>query len=238
MKGKPTYEEMEERVRLLEADLASLAGGITHDFNNVLSAILGYTELAMGELPENCRPHQHLREVLGSVDRAREIVKQIPAISRRRPEEPLPAGITVGYDPDEGSGGEPLPRGVERVLLVDDDQSLTRIGKQLLEKMGYGVTAHTDSQEALEVVRADPDRFDIVITDQSMPSLTGTALAKGLLALRPELPVIICTGNGDCRHEEEARRIGVRAFVQKPYSGRTLGGALRKVLDGKASDPT
>jgi DNA-binding NtrC family response regulator len=120
---------------------------------------------------------------------------------------------------------------VENVLLVDDEPSLTRIGKQLLERIGYGVTAKTDSRAALELVRGDPDRFDVVITDQSMPDLTGTAFARELLALRPELPVIICTGNGDRRHEEEARRIGVKAFVLKPYSERTLAGIIRRVLD-------
>lgn len=226
MEEKPTYEELEERIRLLEADLATFTGGIAHDFNNTLSAILGYTELAMGELPTDCRPYRNLREVLIGVDRARDTVKQIIAFSRRKPDE----GSTAPVYPPESSG-EPLPQGAENILLVDDEPSLTRLGKQLLERIGYVVTAQTDSRAALELVRGDPGRFDVVITDQSMPDLTGTALARELLALRPELPVIICTGNGDRRHEEEARRTGVKAFVLKPYSERTLAGVVRRVLD-------
>jgi CheY-like chemotaxis protein len=237
MEEKPTYEEMEERIRLLEADLTTITGGIAHDFNNILSAILGYTELAMGELPAECRPHRNLREVLIGVDRARKVVKRISAFSRRKPDEgstpPVYPPETRGSDRPAESSGKPLPQGAENVLLVDDEPSLTRLGKQLLEKMGYQVTAQTDSRSALELIRTDPDRFDAVITDQSMPYLTGTALARELRALRPELPVIICTGNGDRRNEEEARRIGVKAFVLKPYTQSTLAGIVRRVLDGE-----
>ena len=235
MEEKRTCEEMEERIRLLEAHLSTLAGGIAHDFNNILSAILGYTELAMGELPADCRPYRNLQEVLGGVDRARDTVKRVIAFSRAgaEGERAIPASAPATGDSGRAAedGGEDMPRGTERILLIDDEPSLTRLGKQMLERIGYEVTAHTDSRAALELVEADPDRFDVVITDQTMPDLTGTALAGKLAALRSELPVIICTGNGDRRHEEEARRVGVKAFVRKPYSERTLAGVVRSVLD-------
>jgi CheY-like chemotaxis protein len=237
MEGKRTCEEMEERIRLLEAHLSTLAGGIAHDFNNILSAILGYTELAMGELPADCRPYRNLQEVLGGVDRARDTVKRVIAFSRAgaEGESAIPASAPKTGDSGRAAEevGEDLPRGTERILLIDDEPSLTRLGKQMLERIGYEVTAHTDSRAALELVEADPDRFDAVITDQTMPDLTGTALAGELAALRCELPVIICTGNGDRRHEEEARRVGVKAFVRKPYSERTLADVVRSVLDGE-----
>lgn len=235
MKEEPTYEEMKERIRLLEADIAGFGDGIAHDFNNILSAILGYTEMAMGELPADCRPYRNLQEVLNGVDRARDTVKRIIAFSRLRQDEEgsLPASppeIDVSGSNAEARQ-EALPQGTEEILLVDDEPSLTSLGKQMLERLGYEVSAQTDSRAALELVRDDPDRFDVVITDQTMPDLTGTALAGELLALRPELPVIICTGNGDRRHEVEARRVGIKAFVRKPYSERTLAAVVRKVLD-------
>jgi CheY-like chemotaxis protein len=237
MEEEPTCEEMEKRIRLLEAERATHADGIVHDLNNILSTILGYAELAMGELPADSRPYRNLEEVLIGVDRARGTVKRIIAFGRPGPGEGSVLPVSPPEDRGSGENAEErekdLPRGTEDVLLVDDEPSLTRLGKQMLERIGYGVTAQTDSRAALELLRDDPGRFDVVITDQTMPGLTGTALAGELLTLRPELPVIICTGNGDRRHEEEARRVGVKAFVRKPYSERTLADVVRRVLDNK-----
>ncbi len=124
-----------------------------------------------------------------------------------------------------------LPMGTERVLFVDDEQLLTNVGSRILETLGYRVTASNSSTEALELFRSKPDMFDLVITDQTMPKMTGDELAKQLMALRPDIPVIICTGFSAKVSEEKVREMGVRAFIMKPLVMRDIAETIRTVLD-------
>jgi nitrogen-specific signal transduction histidine kinase len=390
----PTKRAEEEKKKLeiqlqqaqkMEA-IGALAGGIAHDFNNILSAIIGYTELAMlNEGAEHCRAE--LNEALIAANRAKDLVKQILAFSRQTEEERMPVrvalvakeavkflratipttieikgriddkagavlansvelhqiimnlctnaqhaigeqsgllevtvqnteidlsqkkelidleigphvmisvkdtgygmppdvikrifdpyfttkekgvgtglglavvhgivkkyGGTIKVESEPGKGTafhiylprvdiaapvkaeppKPLIGGSERVLFVDDEKMIVDIGQQALQRLGYDVVSRTSPIEALELFKAKPDFFDLVITDKTMPGMTGDALAKELMNIRPGLPVIICTGYSQAVDNERARKIGIKAFVMKPILINELASAVRKVLD-------
>lgn len=129
---------------------------------------------------------------------------------------------------------EELPSGgTERILFVDDEAMLTELGREQLEALGYAVTATLSSREALEIFSADPGAFDLVITDMTMPVLTGMELAGMLMALRPDVPIILCTGFSEQINEKKAKEIGIRGYVMKPYTSKSLGGVIRKALTGE-----
>ncbi len=366
--------------------IGTLAGGIAHDFNNILAAILGYTELAMDDLPPDSRTWRNLQEVLTAGHRAKDLVRQILTFSRQHEPErkPLPlhllvrevlnllravipstitlqaqvetegivcadptqihqvllnlcanaeyamrqtggvleirleavevtesfatlhpllhpgphlrltgrdtgqgmppevlerifepffttkpagegtgmglsvvhgiiakheGGMTVESTPGHGttctiylprldgptahaaSTAGALPRGRESILFVDDEEPLAQLGHQMLTQLGYTVVTRTSSVEALEAFRATPHRFDLVITDQTMPNMTGAQLARELLSLRPDIPIILCTGFSHTLTEERARELGIRAFLLKPLTSRDLALTIRRVLE-------
>jgi PAS domain S-box-containing protein len=382
--------QLEAQVRQLvkmEA-LGTLAGGVAHDFNNILSAIIGYAELALFDVPQGSRLAVNLEGVLGAGKRATDLVKQILTFSRRSEHQRSPiqmqifvkealklmrsslpstieirgkisqdlpnvlgdptqihqivmnlctnaahamAGeggvlevllekislgtrfinrypelapgtylkltvrdtghgmspeimesifdpyfttkkvgegtgmglavvhgivksyggeITVQSQPNEGTtfeiylptlegevftAGEEttyLPTGKERILLVDDEPALVIVGKQRLERLGYLVETRSDSLEALAVVRKDPQHFDLVITDMTMPKMTGDKLAAALLRIRSNLPIILCTGFSQKINKERAQKIGIKAFLMKPLELQNLASTVRRVLDG------
>jgi CheY-like chemotaxis protein len=125
----------------------------------------------------------------------------------------------------------PLPSGTESILFVDDELALANAGKHMLESLGYDVITRTSSSEALELYEYQPDRFDLVITDMTMPGLTGDQLAQKLMEIRSDLPVILCTGFSARINEEKALASGIRAFVSKPVLKRQIAKTIRKVLD-------
>ncbi len=377
-----------QQAQKMEA-VGTLAGGIAHDFNNILSAIMGYTELARVKLADQPEIGRYLGEVLQAGNRARELVKQILTFSRqssddRRPLEigpvvrealkllrasipttieireriPTQCGMVLadatkihqvlmnlctnayhamrekggvlaveldrvqidagdekvaalhltagsylrlqvsdtgtGIDPvirerifdpyfttkkkgegtgmglavvhgivkshyghisvysepghgtsfriylpvtedDCGSGGEggptEVPTGNEHILVVDDEETLVQIKRNVLTDLGYRVTATTRSPEALTLFLAAPDDFDLVITDMTMPQMTGSELSQKLLALRPELPIIICTGFSEMLTEAKAKAMGIREYILKPVSRRDLAVIVRRVLN-------
>ena len=118
----------------------------------------------------------------------------------------------------------------ERILFVDDEAPLAALGKSMLERLGYRVTAHTDSLQALNTFSAQANDFDLVITDQTMPSLSGAELAKLMLKIRPDLPVILATGYSTTINPEKAKSIGIRELLLKPNTTQTLGEAIRRAL--------
>jgi len=122
-------------------------------------------------------------------------------------------------------------KGSENILFVDDEELLIEWGKAVLEHLGYTVTAFNDSTQALKLFSSDPYRFDLVITDQTMPKLTGLSLAKKLLASRPGIPVILCTGHSDSVSPEKAEEAGIKEFLMKPLRRQELAVAVRRVLD-------
>ncbi len=366
----------------------TLAGGIAHDFNNILSAVMGFTELAMYKVEKGTSLQDNLQEVLKASVRARDLVKQILTFSRQAEYEQkpiqvklivkealkllrssLPATIEIrqniksdslvmgdptqihqimmnlctnahhamqakggvlevslideeldlvsaagypdlkpghylqltvsdtGYgmrpevmeqifDPffttkglGEGTGlglsvvhgivknhggdihaysepgkgtifkvffpaverlkepgpreERPVPVGTEHILFIDDDPSLAKMGHQILESLGYKVTSRTSSVEALQLFWVKSSNFDLVITDMTMPNMTGPDLATEIIHIRPDTPIILCTGFSSSINEEKALAMGIRAFVMKPILRRTIAETIRMVLDQK-----
>ena len=125
---------------------------------------------------------------------------------------------------------EAVPLGKERILLVDDEEFLCEMGREMLQKLGYAVSAHHSSLAALDEFLQDPAKFDLVITDQTMPDITGLELARRILELRPETPIILCTGYASRVTEELAKAHGIREFVLKPISKDMITRLIRKVL--------
>jgi len=370
--------------------VGTLAGGIAHDFNNILGAVILLSELSLLETHESSSLHRHIEKILEAGMRAKDLVKQILAFSRKRDQERIPMSITPiinealkllrsslpstikinhhmkkdlgliqgdptqihqvvmnlctnaehamrekggvldvklervdvddkmaalhhnlhpgphvrfevadpgkGMDPatmgsifdpyfttksvGEGTGlglavvrgivhkhggaiiaesepgkgttfqvffpviegkkeetGEkseaPLPTGTEHILFIDDEKVLAKVAKYILELLGYKVTIKTNSTEALELFKLEPDFFDLVITDMSMPNITGEQLSREVMKIRPELPIIMCTGFSHIISKEKAHEIGIKAFVMKPLARKDLADMVRRVLDEK-----
>ena len=372
--------------------IGTLAGGIAHDFNNILSAVIGYAELALYDADENSPVHRNLRQIYTAGLRARDLVQQILTFSRKDERElgllppvplvkealkllrsSLPATIEIHqrfesddiapiladptqihqiimnmctnaahamepdggrlgvvlsqvclserdirlhpdivpghylklsiqdtgrgippeimskiYDPyfstkEKGKGtglglavvhgivqnlggaisvySEPncgttfniyipsqlnqppviqveefkLPFGCEHILLVDDEPTILDIGEQLLKRLGYGVSTADGSVAALEMFRQAPQDYDLVLTDMTMPKMAGDRLSLELLAIRPDLPIILCTGFSANISPEKALEMGIKAFIYKPIVEAELAHIIRKVLDENPS---
>lgn len=121
--------------------------------------------------------------------------------------------------------------GTERILFIDDEESLARMAKIMLERVGYQVTAKTNSIEALDFFKTQPDQFDLVITDQTMPGMTGTEISQEFLKIRPDIPIILCTGYSSLISKDKAEAIGIADFALKPFSRKNLTTQIRAVLD-------
>jgi PAS domain S-box-containing protein len=370
--------------------VGTLAGGIAHDFNNILGAVIGYTEMALGDSTIGERPRRYIEQIYKAGERAKDLVKQILTFSRKQEQERKPVLITpiikegtkllrsslpttikisqniedvsvtiladptqihqvlmnlctnaahamrekggildiqliqervdrnrplhpfnlgVGdyakltvsdtghgidasimeriYDPffttkapGEGTGlglsvvygivrdhggaiditSEPgkgttvnvffpleniemplleqvhkqVPGGSERILFVDDEAVLAELGNVMLTSLGYRITSRTSSIEALEAFRAHPHNFDLVITDMTMPNMRGDDLARELLKIRPDIPIILCTGFSEMISEEKAKTLGVRRLVMKPIFKENIARVILEVLDKEA----
>ena len=129
------------------------------------------------------------------------------------------------------SRDESIPTGDERILFVDDEEALVEMGEDVLAELGYDVTSRTSSKEALSLVKENPARFDLIITDQTMPGMTGVELAKEILAIRPDTPIIMCTGFSHVVDAGKAKVAGISAFAMKPLTKREIARTIRQVLD-------
>jgi len=389
---KAAQQEREQlKTRLIQAQkmeaIGTLAGGIAHDFNNILGATIGYAEMALYDTQKGSMEHYNIEQVLKAGHRAKDLVKQILAFSRKSEQDKkiifltpiikevlkllrasLPTTIEIKqniepnldaifadptqihqvmmnlctnsahamgdkggilavnlhnvnlnieaaaqypelnpglyvklrisdpgcgmdaatmqriFDPyfttkelDKGTGMglavvhgivkghgggihvesaagkgtrfdilfpvikrqviseteelKALPTGNETILCVDDEQPLIELGKSMLKKLGYRVETRTLPLEAIEVFKAAPDKFDLVISDMTMPAMTGVSLAKKLMEIRPEIPVIICTGYSEQIDESRAKELGIKGFLMKPFTIRELSKTVRQVLD-------
>ena len=382
--GKKELELQLQQAQKMEA-IGTLAGGIAHDFNNILSAILGYAELALMDAERESALCQNLQEVFRAGERAKDLVNQILTFSRQAERESKPiqmnlvskevikflraslpttieirqenvsdslvmadathihqllmnlcinAGyamrekggvlevklkdvrieedganehpelnpgsyleltisdtgdgipalildrifdpffttkekgegtgmglsvvhgivgsyggkIIVSSEPGKGStftvylptverdqapyafGNKSIPTGSERILFVDDESAIVNIGKQMLESLGYHTTVRTSSLEALELFKAKADSFDLVITDMTMPNMTGDELARELMRIKPGIPVILCTGYSARINQQKARAMGIRALVSKPVLRKDIAETIRRIL--------
>ena len=116
-------------------------------------------------------------------------------------------------------------------MLVDDEVMLNEMASLFLERQGFRVAGKTAGKDALADFAANPDAYDILVTDQTMPEMTGIELAAAMLKIRPDLPVILLSGYSKKISEEEIKKLGVREFLHKPFDGKTLVRAIRRVLD-------
>jgi len=384
-------EELEEKLRQtqkMEA-IGTLAGGIAHDFNNILTAILGYAEMAY-EASEPDKPaYTDLKEVLRAGNRAKELVKQILSFSRQSEAEKKPIQIQIiikealkllraslpttieikqdidskcgainadptqihqvlmnlctnafhamqgktsgvlsitlqnitldyrdiprhpGLAPGEyvklsvGDNGCGIPKdicgrifdpyfttkekgkgtglglsvshgiiknhngdisvyselgkgttfniffprlvsshaeentvlpetvlgGTEHILFVDDEEAIARMSKAMLESLGYRVTALSNSIEAFELFKARPEDFDLIITDMTMPQMTGKELSENILNIRPQIPIVLCTGFSEQINGIEAKEIGIKGYAMKPVGKKDLAAIIKKLLN-------
>lgn len=383
LSGRKRMEQRLAQSQKLEA-IGTLAGGIAHDFNNILSAIIGYCELASLEAQDGSKIKKYLGEMLKAGNRAKDLVQQILTFARKSIEEKeaiqvsaivsealkllrasLPTSITInkslnsnakvlsdttkihqilmnlctnagkamkdggtltvtlneeyldqdfisrhfgyttgvhlkltvkdtgiGIPPDDitkifdpffttrpkeegtglglsvvhgivrdchglitvwselGKGSEfsvylpvvedtaaqhthlvaDLPGGNERVLLVDDETMLVEMMRGLLTKLGYSVTGFTNPVEALHSFTREPEKFDLLISDMTMPIMSGDLLAKEVLAIRSDLPIILYTGFTDKISEDEALESGIKRFMMKPVEIQKLAPTIREVL--------
>ncbi len=127
----------------------------------------------------------------------------------------------------------PIQSGTERILLVDDEEAIITMEKQMLERLGYMVVSRVSSIEALEAFRANPNKFDLVITDMAMPNMSGDKLASELVKIRSDIPILLCTGFSERMLEEKAAAMGIKGFLMKPIVMKDLSKIIRDVLDNK-----
>ena len=139
--------------------------------------------------------------------------------------------LTEVKDTLESRDIEAVPLGNERILFVDDEEFIADLGKQMLERLGYDVVVRTSSIEALKAFQARPDKFDLIITDMTMPQMTGEKLAQKLLEIRPDIPIILCTGYSATISENKAKEMGIKGFVMKPFVIQELAKMIRRVLE-------
>jgi CheY-like chemotaxis protein len=135
-----------------------------------------------------------------------------------------------------GKHTTPVAGGKERILLVDDEDIMIALDEERLTGLGYEVVASTSSEEALEIFRKTPDRFDLVITDYTMPNLTGIDLAAQLLMIKPTIPIVLWTGYNEAVSRERVQKAGIKAFLMKPSDKNTLAATIRRVLDGETDE--
>ena len=132
----------------------------------------------------------------------------------------------------------PYPIGTERILIIDDEEVIVQMESQMLTSLGYKVFSHTNSKNLLQAFQSAPQDFDLIITDMSMPEMNGADLSKLILATRPDMPIIICTGFSELIDKEKAKAIGIREYIMKPVVKRDLAEVVRKVLDGNKPQTT
>jgi PAS domain S-box-containing protein len=135
-----------------------------------------------------------------------------------------------GHTGEEKESTDLIAHGNGHILLIDDEEMLVEFGQLMLERLGYQVTVHTSSLKALATFQSDPHGFDAVITDQTMPGMTGLDLARRMLQIRPELPIILCTGYSKLVDKAEAKAYGIKGFAMKPLTQKEIAVLLREVL--------
>ena len=208
MAKKPTYEALEQRVKELEHE--------TFERKQAEEA-LRKSEEKYRLLTDNAN------DVIWTMDLRMDLSHT--KLSYVSPSVEHVRGYTVK---------EALTQNLPEILTPDAIQlCLVLLGKQMLESLGYDVTTRTSSIEALELFKARPDRFDLVMTDMTMPNLPGSELALKIAEIRPDIPVILCTGFSHKITEERAKEMGIKAFLLKPILKGMLAETVRKVLDKK-----
>ena len=142
----------------------------------------------------------------------------------------IPVVKNEAFEPDE-AGDVDLPMGCETILFVDDERDLVEIGEKILGRLGYKVTVKRSGAQAFDLFQMNPEIFDLVITDMIMPGMTGLDLTEKILNIRPQMPIILCTGYKGVVSPEAARNSGIREIILKPITVEKLAVSVRRVLD-------
>ncbi len=121
--------------------------------------------------------------------------------------------------------------GTERILFVDDEENITQMAREALTSFDYRIETQSDPEDALAMFTLNPGYFDVVITDMTMPKMTGAKLAEKLITIRPDIPIILCTGYSALIDEEKARQLGIAAYMMKPVSMVTIAKTIRKLME-------
>jgi PAS domain S-box-containing protein len=137
----------------------------------------------------------------------------------------------LGFEKLADTPLKPLAMGTETILFVDDEAVLADLGREILGELGYEVETKTSPIEAAEAFRVNPQKFDLVITDLTMPQMSGLKLSRRLMEIRPDIPIVLCTGFSEQTNEQAADALGIRAVLYKPLVMRDIADAVRKVLD-------
>jgi PAS domain S-box-containing protein len=210
--------------------LAAMAGGIAHDFNNILLAIRGNASLAAADLPADHPAQLSLAEVQGASARAAGIINQILAFSGN---EETSKDVVLFHDAaaqGPARASQVLHGEGQSVLYVDDEESLVYLITRVLQRLGYRVAGFTDAHEALAAFRSDPAAYGAVVTDLSMPSMSGIEFAAHVLRLRPEVPVVMTSGYVGAKDRESAMKTGIRDLLLKPNTVEELGAVLHRLM--------
>lgn len=139
--------------------------------------------------------------------------------------------VIAGDELSQMQREQPIQYGSEHILFIDDEEMLADMCKSMLERLGYRVTTRTNVFDAINTFHNQPDEFDMVITDQTMPGMTGSDLALRLLQIRPELPIILCTGFSTIISEETSKKLGIKGYAMKPLTKKDIAVLIRKVFD-------
>ncbi len=147
----------------------------------------------------------------------------------------LPVYENNAHTDNRVAAADKVPTGHEKILFIDDEEILAKMGKDMLTRLGYNVTVKNDSFDALKTFQQQPDQFDLVITDQTMPGMTGADLSRRMLQIRPDIPIILCTGYSTIISEKEAKAIGIKEFALKPLAKKDIAVLIRNVFDNNLS---
>ncbi|MEW5800656.1 MAG: response regulator [bacterium] len=227
---------------------AGLRRGPVHDFNNILAILMGYTELTLDSTSEENPARPYLLEMLKAIHHAKSLLRQIHtcnSLDEERKERmrqgpvqqkqrlstlELKKPVQQELVQPESKISESFPRGEGSILLVDDEESIVYVGQQILAHLGYEVFPRTSSLEALDTFREEPKKFDLVILDQVMPNMSGTELARELIAIRPDIPIILCTGFNEEATPIRVKALGIRKLIMKPLDMYQVAEVVRNVL--------
>jgi PAS domain S-box-containing protein len=215
--------------------LSAMAGSIAHDFNNILLAICGNAKLAAEDLPGGHPAQVSLAEVTKASARAAGIINQILAFSGN---EETPKDIVLFHDAaaQKAAHATQVLRGQgQSVLYVDDEESLVYLVTRVLERLGYRVSGYTDPCAALKAFQADPSAYAALVTDLSMPNMSGIELAQQVLRARPSLPVVMMSGYVRPKDREQVQQAGVRDLLLKPNTVEELGAVLHRLMQDPAA---
>ena len=204
---------------------------LIHDLNNILSVIQLSAHSAAENLAEGMAAEDELREIQAAVGRGRKLLQglSVTAADSGKPGR-IPHGQPEGVRALPPGGPALDPGNGKRILFIDDEPDLAQLGQRLLAKKGYQVSLFTSSLEAFAVFTANPKGFDLVVTDQNMPGLNGIELASRILTIRPEIPILVCTGYSTGFSRWNFRDYGFCDLLVKPYQPAELLSAVRTIF--------